>query len=203
MGHRILEKLMGRRFEYLADVTPVEFAPVEALVPERMTGREFLSRHHDAGDELTPIDPERVYPVRAATAHPVYEHARVRAFAQQLSTFDDREAPISHGVAENAERLGALMYESHSSYSACGLGSDGTDALVASVRRAGPESGLYGAKITGGGCGGTVAILARADADPVVDAIAARYARQSARAARVFVGSSCGAAACGVFNLTH
>ncbi|PYR87747.1 MAG: GHMP kinase, partial [Acidobacteria bacterium] len=87
------------------------------------------------------------------------------------------------------------------SYSACGLGSGGTDALVAFVRRAGPESGMYGAKITGGGCGGTVAILGRADAGPLVDAIAARYARQSGRTARVFVGSSSGAAACGVFHL--
>ena len=52
------------------------------------------------------------------------------------------------------------MYESHASYSACGLGSDGTDRLVQLVREAGPAAGLYGAKITGGGSGGTVAVLA-------------------------------------------
>jgi galactokinase len=201
MGHRILEELMGRRFDYLANVTPSEFAAVAARVPERLTGRAFLGRHPGADDELTPIDPERAYPVRVATAHPIYEHARVQAFAQRLSAFDDREAPISYGAAENVQPLGALMYESHSSYSACGLGSDGTDALVAFVRHAGPESGIYGAKITGGGCGGTVAILGRADAGPLVDAIAARYARQGDRTARVFVGSSSGAAACSVFDL--
>ena len=201
MGRRILEELMEKRLDYLANVTPAEFEPVAARVPEHLAGREFLGRHHGADDELTPVDPKRVYPVRVATAHPIYEHARVRAFAEQLSAFDDREPPIAHGLTEKAERLGALMYESHSSYSACGLGSGGTDALVAFVRHAGPESGMYGAKITGGGCGGTVAILGRADAGPLVDAIAARHARQSGRTARVFVGSSSGAAVCGVFHL--
>jgi L-arabinokinase len=43
------------------------------------------------------------------------------------------------------------MYESHVSYSACGLGSSGTDELVNAVRDAGPSKGFFGAKITGGG----------------------------------------------------
>ena len=58
--------------------------------------------------------------------------------------------------------MGELMSAAHDSYSACGIGSDGTDLLVELVREAGPQSGLYGAKITGGGSGGTVAILGRA-----------------------------------------
>ena len=72
--------------------------------------------------------------------------------------------------------LGALMYESHASYSACGLGSSGTDDLVALARDAGPARGVFGAKITGGGSGGTVALLTRADAGSVVEEIATRYA---------------------------
>ena len=55
--------------------------------------------------------------------------------------------------------LGKLMYESHASYSACGLGSQGTDLLVEMVKTAGVDRGLFGAKITGGGSGGTVAVL--------------------------------------------
>ena len=64
------------------------------------------------------------------------------------------------------------MYESHASYSACGLGSGGTDELVALAREAGPARGIYGAKITGGGSGGTVAVLTRADAGATVEEIA-------------------------------
>nr|CAN80366.1 hypothetical protein VITISV_014718 [Vitis vinifera] len=52
---------------------------------------------------------------------------------------------------EQLYALGELMYQCHYSYSACGLGSDGTD-------RSGNGS-LYGAKITGGGSGGTVCVI--------------------------------------------
>lgn len=61
--------------------------------------------------------------------------------------------------------LGIL--QSHNSYSNCGLGSHGTDRLVALVKQKIQKSErdsrtLFGAKITGGGCGGTVCILGRA-----------------------------------------
>ena len=88
--------------------------------------------------------------------------------------------------------MGELMYASHASYSACGLGSDGTDLLVELVRQAGPAAGLFGAKITGGGSGGTVAILGRADAAQAVAEIARRYHEQTGREPYVFAGSSTG-----------
>lgn len=56
----------------------------------------------------------------------------------------------------------------HYSYSACGLGSDGTDRLVHLVQEiqhsatSKAEGGtLCGAKITGGGSGGTVCVIGR------------------------------------------
>jgi galactokinase len=200
MGHRILEDLTGRQLDYLANVTPQEFATLAPRVPERLTGREFLDRYRAARCGVLTVDPDRQYPVRVATAHPIYEHARVREFAEQLSVFEKGE-PETRDLAAGAARLGTLMYASHDSYSACGLGSAGTDALVTSIRCAGPRSGMYGAKITGGGSGGTVAVLGRTDAAPLVHAIAARYAHRSGHAARVFDGSSSGAAACGVCHL--
>ena len=95
-------------------------------------------------------------------------------------------------------RLGALMYESHASYSACGLGSDGTDRLVALAREAGPARGIYGAKITGGGSGGTVAILARRVGRRDVSAPSRASTPPKPAATRiVFEGTSPGAAAIG------
>jgi galactokinase len=85
------------------------------------------------------------------------------------------------------------MYAAHDSYTACGLGSDGTDVLVELVREAGPDQALFGAKITGGGSGGTVAILGRSDADSAVSAIAARYTELTRRQTHIFRGSSPGA----------
>jgi len=93
------------------------------------------------------------------------------------------------------------MYESHASYSACGLGSDGTDRLVVLAREAGAAAGIYGAKITGGGSGGTVAVLADVGARDTVHGIARRYAEETRRAAHVFEGSSPGAARIGAIRL--
>ena len=98
-------------------------------------------------------------------------------------------------------RLGALMYESHASYSACGLGSDGTDRLVSLARAAGSARGIHGAKITGGGSGGTVALLADATAGEAVRAIAREYANETGRDAYVFEGTSPGAARIGAIRL--
>ena len=89
------------------------------------------------------------------------------------------------------------MYQSHASYSACGLGSTGTDRLVQLVRAAGAGKGLYGGKITGGGSGGVVAVLGDKDADEAVAAIAAQYGSEVGRSVKVFKGSSPGAAAFG------
>jgi galactokinase len=94
-----------------------------------------------------------------------------------------------------------LMYESHASYSACGLGSDGTDRLVALARAAGPLRGVHGAKITGGGSGGTVALLTDTGAGGAVRGIARQYAEETGRDAYVFEGSSPGAARIGAIRV--
>jgi len=199
MGLRILAGL-GVRADYLASVTPDAFAAVASRIPERMTGREFLEQYERTSDPVTTIDPDREYPVHAATAHPIHEHARVQEFARLLQDAA-RGSPLAARSEDTGQQLGQLMYASHASYSACGLGTDHTDALVTFVRRDGPRSGLYGAKITGGGSGGTVAILGRSDAGPLVQAIAARYARRWGHAAHVFSDSSAGAATVGVISL--
>jgi L-arabinokinase len=87
------------------------------------------------------------------------------------------------------------MYRSHESYGQrCGLGTPETDLLVELVREAGPAKGLFGAKITGGGSGGTVAILgAGPTAHQVVEEIAAEYRRRTGTTAHLIVGSGPGA----------
>jgi len=178
---------------YVANVTPSEFEQnYRARLPERLAGSEFLARFNGTTDAVTRIEPERIYAVRQPTAHPIYEHFRVRAFAELLTK------PASERCRQ---LLGELMYQSHASYSACGLGSEGTDLLVKLVGEAGPLRGLYGAKITGGGSGGTVAVLGRADAQSSVMEIAERYMSETARAPLIFSGSSPGAARFGHLRL--
>lgn len=65
-------------------------------------------------------------------------------------------------------REASSLLQCHYSYNACGLGSDGTDRLVKLVqdsqlkKPSTSENGaLFGAKITGGGSGGSVCVLGR------------------------------------------
>jgi L-arabinokinase len=92
------------------------------------------------------------------------------------------------------------MYQSHASYSACGLGSAGTDELVGLVQEEKGRS-LYGAKITGGGSGGTVAVLGRRGADAEIQSVAQKYEKITGHRPMIFSGSSPGAAQFGFVQL--
>jgi len=178
---------------YLANLSESEFAKLAADLPAAMSGAEFLRQYDGITDHATVVSPEDDYPVLRATEHPVRENARVRRFAELLGE-------LSHRASAHVE-LGRLMYDSHDSYSACGLGSDGTDRLVELVAKEGTARGLFGAKITGGGSGGTVAIFGTTNAEPLVRDVAARYAEETGRPARVFTDSGPGAEETGVLLL--
>ena len=200
MGYRIIAERAGLRASpaedgrvriddlrwkgYLANLTTQELDSFADDLPLRMSGREFLGLYGGITDSVTRVDPGRDYAVRVPASHPVQEHARVRAFAREL---------IEPGRGPS---LGALMRESHESYSRCGLGSDGTDRLQALVDAV-SGAGLFGAKITGGGSGGVVAVLGRPNAGWAVAEVARRYSAETGRPARVFAGSSPGAASFG------
>lgn len=169
---------------YLANLSPEEFEEIDALLPEWMSGGEFLERFGSHGDPVTTVEPGRLYPVRVATRHPVFENARVERFAELLQAL-----PRSPSAATE---MGELMYGSHESYGACGLGSEATDRLVGMVREVGSAGGLFGARITGGGSGGTVAVFGVANAESEVRRIAASYAREMGRATEVFAESGPG-----------
>jgi galactokinase len=178
---------------YLANVSVESFEREHAArLPERLSGEKFLREYGGIVDPITRVVPTSSYRVRAATAHPIYEHVRASEF----------RALMQGGAAHEARaRLGALMYAAHDSYGACGLGSTGTDRLVELVRDAGPARGLFGAKITGGGSGGTVAVLGESTAGESVSALARQYARETGHTAQLFSGSSPGAAEFGVARL--
>jgi L-arabinokinase len=199
---------------YLANIPPSLWEmSYRDHVPPTIDGAAFLARYSGTTDTVTQVDPARTYAVRQPTAHPIYEHQRVRLFRALLESLTNdggrstnADTPSSSVIplssfVEVATLLGELMYQSHASYSACGLGAGGTDRLVELVRAAGPEAGLYGAKITGGGSGGTVAILARRGAASAVHTLAARYEQETGRAATILSGSSPGAQAFGVIWL--
>ncbi|MEJ7618501.1 MAG: galactokinase family protein [Pyrinomonadaceae bacterium] len=179
---------------FLANVAPSEFEQhFSAHLPETLPGGDFLARYAGTTDRVTRVDSGRTYAVLKPTAHAIYEHFRVRLFAELL------KGPAS---ARRDAALGELMYQSHTSYGACGLGSAGTDLLVKLVREFKPEAGLYGAKITGGGSGGTVAVLGRRDAQAAIAQVAEQYQQLKHHHPYIFTGSSPGSAAFGFLKLS-
>ena len=90
------------------------------------------------------------------------------------------------------------MFQSHWSYTECGLGCEATDSLIEFVRRECGDNQLYGAKITGGGAGGTVAVLGAKGAEEAFRRAVANYARARSFEPDVFQGSSMGAERFGV-----
>jgi galactokinase len=138
---------------YLCNVNTDEFeAKYLAHLPERITGSAFLSAAGPSIDSLTRIEPSKKYLIRVCTAHPIYENKRVHLFKDILSGYQySSEKPTAI-----LKQLGSLMHQSHESYSRCGLGSEKTDEIV---NRSTVYPAIYGAKITGGGSGGTVCLL--------------------------------------------
>lgn len=210
MGYRILAELAGlavrptgqpglveiddtRWRGYLANVRPEEFeAEFAHRLPAELTGEDFLRRYQGTTDSVTRIDPRRRYNIFYPTAHPIYENARVERFAELLRS----PTPQAH-----LEELGQLMFASHESYSRCGLGTWQTDLLVGLVKHEGPERGLFGAKITGGGSGGCVAVLGTPAGAAAINTVCDKYAAATGYRPYVFSGSSPGAMAFGTFRL--
>jgi galactokinase len=119
-------------------------------LPDQISGKDFLDEYQGTLDEVTRVNPTRIYSVKTCTAHPVYENERVNRFMNLLKQDNIRESETV------AREMGQLMYQSHESYTHCGLGSPRTDHLVKEAKKL---SAVYGAKITGGGSGGTVCLL--------------------------------------------
>lgn len=141
MGKRIAEASSGRAVDWVSQIPP----PSLAALPELLSGAEFLARWRRIDDSVTSIDEHETYPVRAAASFGVQEHRRC-------------EAALSLVAARRFAELAPLLAASHAGYDAIGLGHPAATAIVsAAVAR----PGVYGARSSGGGCGGTVVVICR------------------------------------------
>jgi galactokinase len=139
---------------YLCNVrVPFYNANYSKILPKMILGRDFIQQYGEIYDNVTSINPQEKYPILNATKHAIFENSRVEKFQKAFLSI---EKTLSKKIPYKL--LGSFMDESNMSYSACGLGSEKTDELVQMAYLA-RHKGIYGAKITGGGSGGTVAIL--------------------------------------------
>lgn len=175
---------------YLANISPSVFWQQYAgLLPDTMSGREFLDTYRTSIDTVTRILPEKSYQLKACATHPVMENFRITTFMNVLGALSKQK-----NKKESLTILGELMCQSHASYSSVGLGNEHTDDIVDRVRKAGIDSKVYGARITGGGSGGTVCILCEGR-EGIITArkIYDEYRRHHGLRSFFFTGSSDGA----------
>jgi len=193
MGKRIINSLRADRgaspLAYLCDISSKEFlSDYLPHLPASISGSEFVERYRTHDDPVTAIQPDAVYRVDGPTRHPVEENERVVKFMDGL-----RQA--NEGDEAGLITAGEMMYAAHESYKTnCDLSVPEVDFLVDAVRSRGVKSGLYGAKITGGGTGGTVAIFGKKEAlKEHIPQIANEYSRVIGSIPDVFEGTSPGA----------
>jgi L-arabinokinase len=193
MGKKIINDLRARTgrsaLAYLTELSSPELREQYAAeIPEQLLGSEFLARHKTHDDPVTRISPDATYRVAGPTRHPVEENERVLKFMDALraAKLGDETALIT---------AGECMYGAHDSYrDNCRLSTPEVDFLVDAVRQRGAKSGLYGAKITGGGTGGTVAVFGKLDAlAKHIPEIAVEYSRRVGVMPDIFEGTSPGA----------
>lgn len=209
MGHKIILGLIGKAGHfagkemvadplngYLANLDPYDYRKLfRPHLPETIKGGAFVMQFGGTIDKATTIEPDTVYHVRQATDHHVFEADRVKQFVDlltQAAALNERDR-LRPDLLRQA---GLLMYASHVSYTDdAKLGAPECDLLVRLVRERGISAGLYGAKITGGGSGGTVAVLC--DDGPVADSavaeILAAYEAETRLKPDAFLASSPGA----------
>ncbi|TKY58252.1 L-arabinokinase protein [Spatholobus suberectus] len=188
--------------DYLCNLSPHRFeALYSKTIPESIAGETFLEEYENHNDPVTVIDQKCSYGVRAPTTHPIYENFRVKTFKALLTS-----APST----EQLTALGELLYQCHYSYSACGLGSDGTNRLVHLVQElqhsaaSKSEGGtLFGVKITGGGSGGTVCVIGRncLKSSEHIFEVQQRYKKATGYLPFIFEGSSPGAGKFGYLKI--
>ena len=192
MGKKIVNDIRARTgrgaLDYLTELSVKEFREQYAAeIPDVILGSQFLEQHKTHDDPVTKIQPDATYRVAGPTAHPIEENERVLKFMDVLRA-------AKNGDEHALITAGECMYGAHESYrDNCRLSTDEVDFLVESVRQRGEKEGLFGAKITGGGTGGTVAVFGKLEAlKKHIPEIAIEYSRRIGVMPDVFEGTSSG-----------
>jgi L-arabinokinase len=167
MGLKIASRVLNRNWNYASEIAPSLFhKKLAKALPETMSGKNFSEEFEGVEDPLCEIVDGRIYPIKAAFSFPILENDRC------LRTVDLLRELANKTDEEKLKEIGECLYASHNGYSAMGLGCPETDRMVEAVRKLGPSKGFFGARITGGGSGGTVVVFLKKTALPRLEKLA-------------------------------
>lgn len=151
---KLFERALGREWEFAAEIPPSLFhRHAEAALPRAVPGKRLLEEIEELDDPLSTIDKRVEYRLRDSLRFPVEESFRSELAVSLLSSATGRRR------GEHLRQIGELMLQSHAGYSSIGLGSPATDAMVDALQESGPDLGIYGGRVSGGGSGGAVVVL--------------------------------------------
>jgi galactokinase len=170
MGMRIVETIyrdLGQRHTplhgHLSNLSPVLYRQYfRSLLPRRMRGNDFVRTFDPLPPRTGAVEPSKMYRVRAAVDHLLSEHEHAESFLQAMEELADPAAKKLPPAQRQRtlSRAGRLMLASHHSYRLrLELSCREADALIEHLMESGPQKGVYGARITGSGGGGTVVVL--------------------------------------------
>ena len=151
IANRIAKDTLNEKWEYVTDILPSRYLKhLENRLPESLSGAELAIKYPEQKAEFLP---DFSYPIRAAFAFSIFENQRSSLAAQLLSN-------MAHNSKRKVvELLGELMLQSHINYSRLGLTNQRIDAMVEAFANAGPDNGIFGARISGHGSGNAIVAL--------------------------------------------
>ena len=191
MGYKILYERYIRKFHkepewegYLSRVPQVEYRRNFRLhMPKQLLGKQFMEQYGNINHPFLQVEPDESYMVRSRVEHSIQEMNRCNEFYNNI-----------WGKYPNYEEAGDIMYKSHWSYHHnCKLDTKETQLLVDLCKERGVKEGIFGAKISGEGGGGTVTILASKEADSTIKSIINDYQMVTGNSAKLHYESSDGA----------
>src|SRR5262249_34228531 len=174
-------------FEHLSLPAGTELAVIDSGITHQHASGEYHVRRGECVESARRLEvralrdatPEQVSaarlpaPLDARARHVVTENRRVLAARDALARGD-------------TSAFGALMNESHRSMrDDFQVSTPDVDALVEIARR---QPGVFGARMTGGGFGGSIVVLvARGEARRVAESVAARYRREREKSPAILI----------------
>lgn len=174
MARRMAEAACGLTLAHAAQLAPSALRrDVLPAIPAVITGADFTARYGALADALSRVEPARAYPVAAALTFAAEENFRCALALSLLRALQAQGAGADAAThAATLAQVGELMMQAHAAYTTIGLGDPATDTIVRKIAAAGADAGFYGARVSGGGSGGTVVVLCERAALPRLEAMA-------------------------------